>query len=539
MAPSSRSRPSASTDHTPRTPSAPPTYQPPAQPLNNQAQRTLQNVSRTNDLARLKFHLDAASTTLSNTAAEINDRYHQRCEKQRRRRAKREQHGLEETEEDQQRDEKCEEMRSQVEGMTGVMEEGVRAVIDAQAHVEAVEAALGEVHGNVVAGGGMVAPTQSTLGASQFRQRRRGVESDSEEEGEEGQENVGPVGLLKKKLDEHDAQYGSLSLRNRQVCPLKQRALYAQHNSYVHFKRLVHDATHPGPDAPPVPNAATWFPADPREAHHPAQQQAQHVAADEDEESDVEVASERYEVSAQLREGGDLGYDIAEHCFRRRHGEARRNGAGEGDEVPGVRGGELLDLYISHDWGFSVAYAVAQSLTSAISDLYTDFPNYNSPSYPPFTPDRNPPPFFLKLKTPTPKDPQLTTLPQMLTASDLQPNIILARQIKRIQAAQAQEQDDDLDDSVLSRPQRTPGGRQRRTGDEVEVGSEDEDEETGMRRSVAPRIKSEVAATQEGGRGEERGRPSSSMGAIVDLGDEDEVEEETGDEDSYSDEMED
>lgn len=111
-------------------------------------------------------------------------------------------------------------MQRAVEAMTGQMEEGVRVVIDAQARVEAVEAALGEVHGNVVAGAGVVAPTQSTLGASQFRQQRRHgvVGSDSEDEGEEeegGKENIGPAGLLKRKLAEHEGRYGDLSLRHR------------------------------------------------------------------------------------------------------------------------------------------------------------------------------------------------------------------------------------------------------------------------------------------------------------------------------------
>lgn len=35
---------------------------------------------------------------------------------------------------------------------------------------------------------------------------------------------------------------------------------YATHNNYIGFKRIVHDALHPGEDAPPVPHADTWFP---------------------------------------------------------------------------------------------------------------------------------------------------------------------------------------------------------------------------------------------------------------------------------------
>jgi len=34
---------------------------------------------------------------------------------------------------------------------------------------------------------------------------------------------------------------------------------YAEHNDYIGFKRIVHDAQHPGDNAPPVPPASTWF----------------------------------------------------------------------------------------------------------------------------------------------------------------------------------------------------------------------------------------------------------------------------------------
>jgi len=36
---------------------------------------------------------------------------------------------------------------------------------------------------------------------------------------------------------------------------------YSQHNDYVGFKKIVHDARHPEADAPPMPRPATWFPS--------------------------------------------------------------------------------------------------------------------------------------------------------------------------------------------------------------------------------------------------------------------------------------
>ena len=75
---------------------------------------------------------------------------------------------------------------------------------------------------------------------------------------------------------------------------------YAQHNSYVHFRRLVHDATHPGTDAPPLPNASTWFPSDPRDSHQSGQAPAKRSVSPQDEESDIEIASERITVKCPL-----------------------------------------------------------------------------------------------------------------------------------------------------------------------------------------------------------------------------------------------
>ena len=219
MSTASRSRPSAPLSRISQEDHLPPIYEAPAHPLNDSAQRTLQNLLRAHDLQRLKSHLKAVNDTLSNAAADINDRSYQRQFRLQKAKAKRQQHGLDDTEEDQQREKACEKMKAEVQDLTAKMEQKVRATIDAEAHVQAVEDGLGEVHGNVVAGGGIIAPTQSTLGASQFRQRRRVVRSDSEEEddvhSDGGQENVGPTGLLKRKLEEHDTRYEGLTLRTR------------------------------------------------------------------------------------------------------------------------------------------------------------------------------------------------------------------------------------------------------------------------------------------------------------------------------------
>ena len=125
---------------------------------------------------------------------------------------------------------------------------------------------------------------------------------------------------------------------------------------------------------------------------------------------------------------------------------------------------------------------------------------------------------------------------KMLTTSDLYTDAVLIRKIKRLQAAQAADGDDDLDDSIGARQRQTPRGTQRRGG--LEVGSDDEDIDT--RISSAPRIKSERAvsrsftigadaenADEEAEEEDETARPTPSQGGvIVDMGEETEEDEE-------------
>lgn len=222
MAPSSRSRESGESNRPPREPRPLPAYQPQSHPLNDAAQRALQTLPQTHSLKKLKERLNEANRQLSECAAEINDRYQRKAALQQRRRARLAQQGLDE---DEERERAIDEMQQRVQTLTDGMEEGIRNIIDARAAVEATEEALSEIHANIAADGGAVAPTQSTLGASQFRQRRRrrggDLDDDSEEDEEtnqsQGAENTGPGRLLKRKLQEHEARYSSLPLRARYV----------------------------------------------------------------------------------------------------------------------------------------------------------------------------------------------------------------------------------------------------------------------------------------------------------------------------------
>ena len=159
--------------------------------------------------------------------------------------------------------------------MTSRIEQSVRMIINSKHTVEEVETSLKELDANITAGKGAVAPTQSTLGASQLRQnrRKRGMETDEEEADESADETAsqavgdGPALLLKKKIAAHNSAYEESSMQERYVqaksiCharSLTDRCSYASNNDYVGFRKIIHDALHPGDDAPPMPKASTWF----------------------------------------------------------------------------------------------------------------------------------------------------------------------------------------------------------------------------------------------------------------------------------------
>ena len=158
----------------------------------------------------MKKHLSQLNNLLAASAAHVNDRYSYRADYQARRRARLEDDNGDEIPGDAE----AEAMRIRADELTVRIEEGVRASIDAQAKVEATEAALKEVYENASRGGGIVAPTQSTLGASQFRGTRRDLDDDEEDDGTDRQ---GLTGAVKTKIDDRQTRYTNLSMGERCV----------------------------------------------------------------------------------------------------------------------------------------------------------------------------------------------------------------------------------------------------------------------------------------------------------------------------------
>ncbi|KAL8733765.1 MAG: hypothetical protein Q9166_001959 [cf. Caloplaca sp. 2 TL-2023] len=307
----SSSRPSNTTARQSSRPTDLPPYQPLIHPLDPTAQHALHNLPTTHFLNDLKRRLQTAANHLTEITGDLNDQYQNRkaeFDKHRARKAARakEFESSQPTEEDDQGEQRMEDAWNNVEEWTSKMEEGTRKVIDIQARVESTETALKELDANVRPAR---TATQSTLGASQYRSRtqrsRRQQHSDDDEEDDEDRADdaqeeafTGPpaLQLFKSKLSASSTIYDALSLKDR----------YASHNTYIGFRRIVHDARHPDEDIP-LPDPSTWFPSssDPTNSNLNAKSRSasaanQNQPSDDDNDEEITIALEKRSIRCPI-----------------------------------------------------------------------------------------------------------------------------------------------------------------------------------------------------------------------------------------------
>ena len=197
-----------------------PTYQPSEHPLNENAIRAIQDLHRNHRLDSLKTRLNTANNHLIGAAVDVNDRLVARIALHEKSRARREKQRSQDNEEEEER--AMDEKRQQTDELTGKLESGVRKIIDAKFEVHNVEKALKELEANVANNRGAIAPTQSTLGASQFRSsRRRRGEDVSDDDGENGDntqsagDNEGAWYFIKRKVAEQRGTYQKETMSHR------------------------------------------------------------------------------------------------------------------------------------------------------------------------------------------------------------------------------------------------------------------------------------------------------------------------------------
>ena len=217
MASSARARPSATSSRQNRAPQLPP-YQPLQHPLNESAQRALQNLSRDHKLDSLKTRLKSTNNHLTHAAVDVNERLQMKNAQYEKQKKRLEKLG---SQEDNERDGMITNARNQADEMTAKLEASVRATIDSSAEVEHVERALRELQENVIEGRGRIVPTQSTLGASQNRShwiQRKGSDDDENDlSANEPMEENSPTVVFKQKIADQHSAYQAMSMAKRCV----------------------------------------------------------------------------------------------------------------------------------------------------------------------------------------------------------------------------------------------------------------------------------------------------------------------------------
>src|SRR5437016_1407632 len=143
-----------------------------------------------------------------------------------------------------------------------------------------------------------IADAGDTALAATATKKRQEISDDEEEQSPgptpldgEDMEITGPSVMLQNHIQASKDKYQALSHRTR----------YALHNSYIGFRRVVHDAQNPGEDAPPLPHASTWF----TESGSPApgitsRDQRAGAGVEEDSDDDIAIARERISTKCPL-----------------------------------------------------------------------------------------------------------------------------------------------------------------------------------------------------------------------------------------------
>jgi len=205
-----------------------PPYEPPACPLNEDAKRSIANITMNLDLRKYEKHLNAAVKNLTVFAGESNDHLYANKERVRRMAAKREaaQDDSEKTEAEEEAEQRAREMEKKVEKLTAQSEKALRDLIDYKLELAQQSDMLQRVVDEAAAS----APAASGGIRAAKRERRPDQSSDDEDEsleppaddedaemgGTESQAAIlSPTELLKKAKEDYQTKYTSKTLRAR------------------------------------------------------------------------------------------------------------------------------------------------------------------------------------------------------------------------------------------------------------------------------------------------------------------------------------
>ena len=268
-------------------------------PLNPAAQQALTDLLQSQaSRKRLAVSLSDAAKKLTEVAGQLNDRGTEQRLRNLKLQARLEANG--EVLDDEERL-KHEAFQAKVQDLTQKMDRGIRGVIDGQIWLDNVPDNLRSVA--TKAGALAEATQQHTQGPTPLITQRIRPEPD-EDGGVDEAENVdaptveppdpsdAPTTLLRSAFNDQSSDWQSKSLTER----------YANSNEYTGFYRTVYDAKNPGENAPPIPHASLWFveEEDPDSLPPSRSQPRQSRQAEHDEDSDVEIALERVSLKCPI-----------------------------------------------------------------------------------------------------------------------------------------------------------------------------------------------------------------------------------------------
>jgi SUMO ligase MMS21 Smc5/6 complex component len=273
--------------------------QPPVAPLNPAAQQALTDLLQAQaSRKRLAACLTDAAKKLTEVAGQLNDRGTDQRLRHAKLQARLEANGEEMNEEDRV---EHEDFQAKVKDLTQKMDHGIRGIIDGQTWLDNVPVTLKSVATKT--GALAEATQQQTQGPTPIvTQRTRpepgeGMDADDAENTDPPIANPphssdAPTALLRSAFAEQSSNWQSKSLKER----------YANSNEYTGFYRTVYDAKNPGENAPPIPHASLWFAEeeDPDSLLQSRSQAKQGRQADDDEDSDVEIALERVSLKCPI-----------------------------------------------------------------------------------------------------------------------------------------------------------------------------------------------------------------------------------------------
>lgn len=271
--------------------------QAPVAPLNPTAQQALTELLQAQaPRKRLAACLNDTAKKLTEVAGQLNDRGTEQRQRHAKLQARLQANGEEMREEDRV---EYETFQRKVKDLTQKMDHSIRGVIDAQTWLDDVPDALKMVATKT--GALAEATQQQTQGPTPLGTQRNRLEDGMDMDGTgtvdapvpapPDPSNV-PTALLQAAFEEQSRIWQSMSLTER----------YVDNNEYRGFYRTVYDAKNPGESAPLIPHASLWFAEEENPHSMPAlgSQTGRGRQAEDDEDDDIEIASERVSLKCPI-----------------------------------------------------------------------------------------------------------------------------------------------------------------------------------------------------------------------------------------------